>query len=265
MSWIESKKVRLIILCLTIAFCQGCSSDKKEKVKLPAKSAKQALTNKELIKEQVENDLDISAAEQYDIQIHSEFINADTLKDQLILINRKQFAYKHVKATGSKNFFDRMGHSAPYNYVFVKLGGSNEILSTTPVGSNVDYPLKSEFLFLTSKANKDFYVDYRIKNSLQRNYYAVRNNTIYLTFSCPIFDSIGSKNPVVYAIEHKNSPLRISKDIVMYKGQFSDYQPDKIENPNDFTPKNIKSKGEVFAYFIFDNDKMKYVTPMRPD
>ena len=131
------------------------------------------------------------------------------------------------------------------------------------MGSNADYPLQAEFLELTSKAQKDFYVDYRIKNSLQRNYYTVRNKQIYLTFSCPVFDSIGSDNPVVYAIEHKLSSVRISKDIVLNKGKFADYNPNAIKDTFNFEPKDIISTGELFAYFIFDNKRMKYVTPMR--
>lgn len=264
MFWIESKKIKIVAFCFTIIAIHGCSSDKKNNQNQTKDSAKNELSNKEQLVKKIEAELAISAVEKYDIQILPGFINSDTLKDQLILVNRKQFAYKHVKGTQSQSFFDRIGHTGPYNYVFVQLGGVKKLLSTTAVGSNVNYPLKAEFLFLTSKANKDFYVDYRIKNSLQRNYYTVRNKSIYLTFSCPVFDSIGSKNPVVYDIKHKESPVRISKDIVLYEGKFTDYKPNQIQDTYDFEPKNIESTGKIFAYFIFDEERMKYVTPMRP-
>lgn len=264
MFWKESKRIEIVVFCFLIVAIQGCSSDKNKDLSQTKVDAKNNLTDKDQLIRKIENELDISAAEKYDIQIFPEYINPDTLEDKLILVNRKQFAYKHAESTHSEHFFNETGHTGSYNYVFVKLGGDNKLLSTTSVGSNVDYPLNAEFLVLTSRAFKDFYVDYRIKNSLQRNYYTIRNKSIYLTFSCPVFDSIGSKNPVAYDIEHMVSPVRISKDIVLNKGKFIDYNPNKIKNTYDFEPKDIISTGELFAYFIFDNERMKYVTPMRP-
>lgn len=262
MFWRESKRIKIAAFCFTIISLQGCSSDTKKN-----QSPSEAGTNNEVINEdrlvrQIENELDISAVEKYDIQIIPEYINPDTLQDKLILINRKEFAYKHAKGTNSEHFFEKTGHTGPYNYVFVQLGGERKLLSTTPVGSNADYLLNAEFLTLTSKAQKDFYVDYRIKNSLQRNYYTIQNKRIYLTFSCPIFDSIGSADPIVYDIEHKESPVRISKDIILNKGKFIDYNPNEIKDTFNYEPKGIISTGELFVYFIFDNKRMKYVTPM---
>lgn len=262
MFWIESKKVKIVAFSFAIIILQGCSSDNKKNQS--KENVKKELTGKEQLVRQIESRLDISAAEKYDIQVLPEFIDSDTLKDKLILVNRKEFAYKHVKNTHSENFFEKTGHTGPYNYVLVKLGGDDKLLSTIPVGSNVNYPLNAKFLVLTSKARKDFYVDFRIKNSMQRSYYTIRNDKIYKTFSCPVFDSIGSKNPVVYDIEHVDSPMRIAKDIKLNIGKFIDYKPNQIQDTNDFEPKDIVSTGKLFAYFIFDDERMKYVTPMRP-
>ncbi|WP_101334380.1 hypothetical protein [Brumimicrobium salinarum] len=98
---------------------------------------------------------------------------------------------------------------------------------------------------------------------MQRNYYTVRNNKIYLTFSCPVFDHIGEANPEAYAIKHKESSVRIAKDIAMYNGVIEDYSLSSIDNPNGYTPKNIISTGELYVYFIFDSSDMKYKTPMQ--
>lgn len=262
MFWTESKRIKIVGVCLTFIVLQGClNGEKKTESK---EEIKVELSSEEKLIRQIENELDISAAEHYDVQILPKYIDSDTIKDKLILVNRKEYAYKHVKGTKSENFFNKTGHTGLYNYVFVQLGGKDKLLSTTPVGSNVDFPLEAEFEVLTSAAQKDFYVNYRIKNSLLRNYYTVRNQKIYLTLSCPVFDSVGAVNPVVYDIEYRMSPKRFSKDIVLNNGEFIDYNPNEIQDPNNYTPKGIVSTGELFAYFIFDNERMKYVTPMKP-
>lgn len=262
MFWIGFKKIKFIGLFLTAMIFNACLSEEGNKE--AKEEPQETLTKKERLVRQIENELDISAAEEYDMQVYPEFINADTLKDKLVLVNRKEFAYKHVKEQKSEAFFERTGHTAPFNYVFVQMGDEEQLLSTDPVGSNVDYPIDAHFVSLTAKARKDFYVDYRIKNSMQRNYYTVRNNRIYKTFSCPVFDSIGADNPVVYAIKHKENSMRLAKDIVLYKGEITDYNPSEIQNKNNFTPKDIVSTETLFAYFIFDKKRMKYVTPMKP-
>src|SRR5690554_4636713 len=222
----------------------------------------ETLTGEEKIIRQVENILDINAAENYDIQIQYKYIDPDTLKDALILVNRKEFGHEKAKSTNTERFFESTGHTGLYNFVFLKLGGKDKLITTTPVGSNADYPLTVEFLELTSKAHKDFVVEYRVRNSLHRNYYTVRNDKMFLTFSCPVFDSIGAPKAVAYDIVHTDSEVRIAKDIALYEGRIKDYNPDEIKDVNYYTPKEIIRDGGLYVFFIFDEKKMKYVTPM---
>lgn len=193
MYWIDSKVKFLLFLCgFALFFSCETPNPNKEK-KEDKESNMDSLTDEELIIRQVETNLDIPATENYDIEIMYDFLNPDTLKDAIILVNRREYAYKSARSKGKESFFNEIGNTALANHVFVKLGGSNNLLSTTPIGSNVNYPLEIQFIELTSSAYTDFYIDYRIRNSLQRNYYTVRNNRIYLTFSCPVFDRIGEE------------------------------------------------------------------------
>lgn len=263
MYWIKFKLLNLI---LALFILSSCSENRKETGfgnKLKDDTETSNLTNEEAIIRQVENRLSISASEKYDIQIEYKYINPDTLMDALILVNRKDYAYTKAKNTNTERFFESTGHTGLYNYVFVQLGGKDKLITTNPVGSNADYPLDFEFMELTSKAHQDFALSYRVRNSMYKSFYTVRNDRLFLTFSCPVFDSIGAEKPRVYDIQFPESETRIAKDIALYHGEIVGYKPEEIENINEYTPEEITNDGELYVYFIFDDKKMKYVTPMR--
>jgi hypothetical protein len=265
MYWIESKSVSAILFSFLLLISAQCSNDvKKDHDKTKKTEKRSNLNTDEKIARQVELELDINASEKYELTIHKEYINEDTLLDALILVNRKQWAHERANKAENKSFIEKTGFVGPYNHVFVKLGGEDQLLKTPHVGSAADYPLKSQFLSLTSLAHKDFYVNYRIRNSMHRNYYTVRNNRIYQTFSCPVFDSIGYEEPRVFAIRHEESSVRISKDIAIYKGKIVGYDTSQIENPNNYSPRQIIPLDELIVYFIFDGKSMKYKSPMVP-
>jgi hypothetical protein len=263
MYWTEFKHINLVFLFLTLLILTACSEQKSaDKAIDNEKIQEESLSEEEKIIRQVESKLDITAAEKYDIQIQYRLIDPDTLKDALILVNRKEFGYQKAKNTETERFFESTGSTGLYNFVFLKRGGSDKLISTNPLGSNANYPLTAEFLELTSKAHKDFFVEYRVRNSLYRNYYTLRNEDMFLTFSCPVFDSIGALKPRVYDIQHLTSDVRISKDIALYEGKIVDYDIEEIENINAYEPKEIVRSGALYVYFIFNDKTMKYVTPM---
>ncbi|HLW39819.1 MAG TPA: hypothetical protein VKX31_05470 [Brumimicrobium sp.] len=264
MYWTEFKKTG--ILALSILLLISCTENAGTEQEHTEKEEKQevSITKEQRIARMVENELNIPATEEYDIQILYRHINTDTLEDALILVNRKDHAFQHVKSNNNERFFEKTGYTGLFNYVFVLLGDSKRLLTTTPVGSNVNYTLRAEFLELTSRAHTDFFVEYRINNSLQRNYYTVRGNEVFLTFSCPVFDKVGDPIPVVYDIQHKESSVRLTKDIALYHATFLDYNLKEIEDVNAYEPKEIQSSDDLYVYFIFDDNTMKYVTPMAP-
>lgn len=255
------------MLCATIlAVITSCESNtSKDLENKENKSIKTELSREDQIARAVESKLNINAAEKYDIQIVEEYINRDTLKDALILVNRKDWAHKRAKQQGNESFMNKTGFVGPFNHVFVQLGGEKDLLSSPPVGSSANHPLEHHFLQLTSLAQNDFYVDYRVRNSMYRNYYTVRDKQLYLTFNCPVYDSIGSPEPRAYAIKHEESSVRIAKDISMYEGKIVGYDHTTIEDPNSYEVGQIIPLPELYVYFIFDEKTMKYKTPMVPN
>lgn len=267
MYWIGYRKALNYLLVFFFLACTACSNEVApglDNDSGEAEQEKRDLSSEEAwIIQKIERELKISATEKYDIDIIYHHINPDTLMDALILVNRKEYAFQHVKRNNTESFFKKTGETGPFNYVFVKLGGRNDIIPTTPVGSNVNYPIKAAFLELTSKSSTDFYVEYRINNSLQRNYYTVKNNQIHLTFSCPVFDNIGEETPIAYEIKHIDSPVRMAKDIALYHAELKNYNAQKIVDVNAYEPTEIIGSDDLYVYFIFDEKTMKYKTPMQ--
>jgi hypothetical protein len=216
------------------------------------------------VRRKVEAELGISAVEKYDLQIHLAHLDKDTITDAVILINRKQFALDKAQKESKEKFLENTGYTARENYVYVFKGGSGKILSTPPVGSSIFHPLTVEFEEISTPGQNDFWVAYRLRNSLFRNYYTMRGEKLFLTLNCPVFDEIGNKEPEAYYIEHRSVATRIAKDIVIYKGKIKDYDPSTIVDINNFTPSEIIPTDYIDVYFIFDPDRKTYVTPMAP-
>lgn len=258
----------IIYLGIIITVFSSCNSaievNEENKKKNPTLTVNDS-TFIEFVFRNVETLLKINASENYQFNIEYDYINRDTLKDAVILVNRKEHALEKAKRDGNLKFLEKMGYTGLHNHVFVFLGGTNELLQTAPVGSNIDYPLNVFFESLSKPSHTDFYVEYRNRNSMYRNYYTVRGNKIYLTLNCPVFDLIGEKQPKGYAIKHKESKVRTSKDIAIYDGTIANYQPEEIEDVNNFYPDSIIASKELHVYFIYDEKSNAYVTPMRPD
>lgn len=216
------------------------------------------------VRRKVESNLKIDASENYDLKIIEAYLDKDTLKDALILINREEFAIKKAKKEDKEKILKSFGYTASENYIYVFRGASQKVLTTPGIGSSIYHMLEAGLGELTSPGQNDFWVDYRFRNSMFRNYYTMRGDKLFLTLNCPIFDNIGEQEPDAYFIEHREVEARISKDIAIYEGGILNYDPSKIEDTYNFTPDSIVKKDDVFVYFIFDPSRNKFVTPMKP-
>jgi hypothetical protein len=211
----------------------------------------------------IENNLKINATETYTLTHTKAYLDQDTLVDYIFLVNREAYALAKVEAEGNQKFFEYMGRTGPHNHVFVYLAGEDMFLETPPVGSAVEHPLSLTVGYLTAPSRQDFWVDYRTRNSMHRNYYTVRNKKLYLTFNCPVFDHIGEPSPTVYDIVHKESDVRIAKDIYMYHATFANYNFDEISDINSYTPDSIIGSEDLFVFFLFDDKNLVYKTPFK--
>ncbi|MEX1191646.1 MAG: hypothetical protein WEA99_06695 [Brumimicrobium sp.] len=246
----------LLLMSLSVLF--SCSEEEKK----ATKDKKSKMSFEERAKRAVEAELDINATEEYGIEIHKKHLDRDTIEDAVILVNREKWAYIRAEKQGNMKFLKKLGYVGPYNNVFVYIGKSDKFVPTPTIGSAAKHPLDIGFKSITTPSQNDFYVNYRIRNSMHRNYYTIRGDRVYLTFNCPVFDSIGEENPVIYDIKHTESSIRLAKDIGLFKAEIPNYNPQQIEDPNSYKPDSIVGTDELFVFFIFDESKMSYVTPM---
>ena len=216
------------------------------------------------IKRQVEAKLQIPATEVYDLEIHPALLDRDTIQDAVILVNRRAYAYQVASSDGNTRFEELVGFTGPYNHVFTHMGGAKEIKQAPPVGSSADFPLTVFFETISNPSQTDFFVEYRIRSSVNRNYYTIDDGRVVLTFSCPLYDFEDPQNPTIYDIRHLDSEVRLSKDIGLYHAKVKDYQPELVSDFNHYYPKEIVPSDDLFVFFIFDKQSKKYVTPMRP-
>jgi hypothetical protein len=261
-----AKIILLIFLGIT-----SCEEAKKD----DTKNKKEATADKKIvnvfdsdfenfIRREIEAELAINAAENYTLEIHRSRLDKDTITDAVITLNRREFGLERMKKEGKENLLKKSGYTLRENYVFVYKGSSGKVLTTPPIGSSVFHTLSVFFEQITTPGQNDFWVEYRFRNSLFRNYYTLKGETLYLTLNCPVFDQIGEENPEVFDITHRSVKTRIAKDIVIYEAVIPDYDPENIEDINDYSPSRIEAKEDIFVYFIYDNDRKSYVTPMAP-
>jgi hypothetical protein len=217
------------------------------------------------VRRQVEAKLQIPATENYTLTIHREYIDRDTLIDAVILLNRREFARQKALADNDTTFEAMVGFTGPYNHVFTHVGGTKSIHQAPPVGSSADYPLTVFFEKISNPAQLDFYVEYRVRTSVNRNYYTIYNGKVQLIFSCPLYDFMDPENPVIYKIKHLDSEVRLSKDIALYNSKILGYDQTKISNFYTYYPEAIEDSEDLYVYFVFDQRSRKYVTPMRPE
>jgi hypothetical protein len=259
------RKNYIHILFILTLILNGSCSEKQKSSATTEKNPLEVQDINEWIARQVESKLKINATENYTLSIHKEYLDRDTLIDAVILVNREEYAKKKAAEDGDTSFEELVGYTGPYNYVFTHINGSEKLHQAPPVGSSATHPLTVQFETISNPSQKDFYVEYRVKSSINRNYYTINNGRVVLTFSCPLYDFMDPQNPTVYSIKHIESEVRISKDIALYKGKITNYDPKNISDFMTYYPAEVLPTDDLYVYFIYDKKRMKYVTPMTPE
>lgn len=252
------------IISISLLFFFSCAE--KQKIEVAKNDDVTEIENFEKwAKREVESLLTINATENYTMTIHEEYLDRDTLIDAVVLVNREEFAKKKAAEDGDTSFEELVGYTGPYNHVFTYINGSKKLLQAPPVGSSAEYPLTVQFETISNPSQKDFFIEYRVKSSVNRNYYTLDKGKVILTFSCPLYDFMDPQNPTIYAIKHQESDVRISKDIALYKGNIVNYSPNTIQDFMSYYPEEVVATDDLYVYFIYDKKRMKYVTPMKPE
>jgi hypothetical protein len=208
-------------------------------------------------KREIEAKLSIPATEKYTIRVYRAYIDADTVKDAVITVNRMEFAMDEAIKRGKTAKAAEMGYLGNYNYFFYFDGSIDMISEAVPVPSSPGRELDVTFESITSPTKKDFIIDYRIRNSGWRSYYtATGDGTLSLMFQWKWFDHLGEEKPEALNHVFEGSPEGIMQDITIYESAIDNYSKD-IKDVYKYEPAITKKTALMYRFF-YDPKVQKY-------
>lgn len=258
-------RIALLISLITLFSCQQAvenNENTEQEVAVEKNDPTHFKNFEERVKYVVMEKLAIPSNEKFSFEIKREQLNADEKEDAIILINRLEFAINEAAKTENPSKRAELGYMGSFNHFIYYDGAKDEFSFPVVVPSSAKAPLKVYFEHLQSENYKDIIIEYRIRNSAFRNYYALNNLDLQLVFQWKTFDRIGESMYEANYFTYEEGTFCLVKDIVIYKGKIKDYStsiPD-IYNYN----KEIIKTNQLEYRFMFDPNKGKYVTNAKP-
>ncbi len=208
-------------------------------------------------KSEIESKLKIGDKEKYSYHVYKAFINADSIEDAIITVNRMQFAEDEAIKSGKVTKAVEMGYVGTYNYFFYYDGAIDQISEPITVPSSPGRELDISFASITSPDKQDIIIDYRIRNSGWRSYFTSTNEGhLSLMFQWKWFDHVGEAVPEALNHVLEPSPEGQSQDIAIYQSTIDDYNPE-VGDVYAYMPK-ITKKGALMYRFFYDPAVSKY-------
>jgi hypothetical protein len=222
-----------------------------------ANTPKKNETFEQRVRRDIEAKLKIPATEKYALRIYKGYIDADTVQDAVITINRMEFAMDEAIKQGRTAKAAEMGYLGNYNFFFYYDGSIDMISDPVTVPSSPGRELDVTFRSITSPTKKDVIIDYRIRNSGWRSYFTSSGEgRLTLMFQWKWFDYIGEEK--AEALNHvlEDSPEGVMKDISIYESAIDNYSKD-VKDVYKYEPV-ITKKGALVYRFFFDPRVGKY-------
>lgn len=256
--------VLFILLIASFSCNQGVETKEndEQKASVDKNETKNFKSFDERVKHVIMEKLSIPDNEKFDFEIHKEQLNSDEKEDAIILVNRLEFAINEASKTTNPAKRAELGYMGSFNHFIYYDGDKDDFSFPVVVPSSAKAPLKVYFEQIQSENYKDIVIEYRIRNSAFRNYYALRNLELELVFQWKTFDLIGENAYEANYFTYEEGTFCLVKDIVIYKGKIKDYSTDIVDIYNY---KNEILKTNQLEYrFMFDPNKGKYVTNAKP-
>jgi hypothetical protein len=242
---------------LSILFVQcGSETQTKPTQEKAEKPAKKEPFDKRY-KSEIEEKLKIGDKEKYSYHVYKAFINADSIEDAIITVNRMQFAEDEAIKSGKVTKAVEMGYVGTYNYFFYYDGAIDQISEPINVPSSPGRELDVTFASITSRYKQDIIIDYRIRNSGWRSYFtSTSEGHLSLMFQWKWFDHVGEAVPEALNHVLEPSPEGQSQDISIYQSAIDGYSPE-VNDVYAFVPK-ITKKGSLMYRFFYDPGVSKF-------
>jgi hypothetical protein len=244
-----------IMFGLILAFMLFSCDESKDQETIEVPDEK--LSMEDLIHRKVTADLSIPGNENYLMDVYKAHLNTDDFEDAIILVNRKEFVLESMKNSPNADAQKELGYFGNYNHMYFYDGLSHTVTRRITIPSSALIPLKINFLNIQSEAFKDFTLDVRIRESIYRNFYTVRNGAPMLVFQWNIADINENGELNTNHIKYDKGSYSLAKDILIYKGEVLNELPKDL-----LTDYELKTKpsGELLYRFFYNPKEGAYFT-----
>jgi len=194
--------------------------------------------------------LAIPVNEKFSMKIYKEYINADTIEDAIITINRMQYAMDEAIKNKREAKAAEMGFTGNYNYFFYYDGALDRISNPIFAPSSPGRELDIEFKSIIAPTRKDVIVGYRIRNSGWKSYFSVFNDhDMMMIFQWKSFDYAGEDHPEAFVHTYEENPNQVPMDIAIYSSEIDSYTKN-IGDMYTYIPSITKKKELRFKFFL---------------
>jgi hypothetical protein len=243
-------------LLITALFsCNGNTTPEttgEEAPKIPTNETFEQRTKRE-----IEAKLSIPATEKYSMRIYKAYINADTIQDAIITVNRMEYAMDEAIKSKRTAKAAELGYIGNYNYFFFYDGVLDALSDAILAPSSPMRELDVTFESITSPTKKDIIIEYRIRNSGWKSYFTASTpGKLSMMFQWKYFDYVGEEHPEALNHVFDASPEGVMKDISIYESAIDNHETG-IKDVYKFVPK-ITKKGALQYRFFYDPSVLKY-------
>lgn len=209
------------------------------------------------IKRHVESQLKILPSENYSIEVYEKHLDTDDQIDRLITVNLLNRALKEAETEGTQDKRAALGYMGNFNYLFYVDGKSQLITSPISVPSSPHAELKVTFEHLTSPTHLDFQIDFRIRRSVYRQFYTIRERIPIKVSESEVFQNIGTLEQKDFYILLEEIEGQPWKNIVVYEGIASKKEIPKLLDTYSYEPE-VKNSGKLIRRWYFSPQHLKY-------
>jgi hypothetical protein len=217
--------------------------------------------DEENLKEYVHSKLKLNPEDIGSFEMKRAHLNADGQEDGYIFVNLAPKAKRDMENSSNPARFHDAGYIGDYNYLFVWDGATQKMGTPFKLVGNGLIPLEVSLINLLDPGFKTIKAQYRVQNSVFQTYFLNVGGSLIPVFSYLIVDQLGTEEMKVYVHKLEENPSQLEMDIVIYEGQWTDYEKEKAAiAKNDYPIGTISSTGKEIYRFFFDPRSGKYAT-----
>jgi hypothetical protein len=249
--------ISLSIFSLVLASCSNDEENNDTTATETNSSDEKDPMNYEDIKRHIESQLKISPTEKYEIEVFEKHLDTDDEIDRLITVNLLDRAMKEAELDGKPEKRAALGYMGNYNFLFYVDGKSQLITSPIAVPSSPHAQLKVEFEHITSPTHLDFFVDFRIRRSVFRQFYTIRERIPIKVSESELFQNLGTVEQKDYFIVLEEVPGQLWKNIVVYEGKSPKKDIPELLDSYKYEP-DVTTTDKLIRRWYYSPQHLKY-------